>query len=464
MNVRLALCLVIVAASSALRAQERSLVTAAQQEPRPLAITNVTVIDVAAGARLPNRTVIVEGNQITATGAAGAVPVPARAIRIDGAGKFLMPGLIDTHVHLALARNRDSLGAIGPLLAHGVTGVRDAGAGGQDAWLVALRDRVSRGEVLGPRMYVSGMVAGRTLARAGVDATTLARQLVDLRVDGLKIRDGLKMDEIRAVLAVAAEARLPVYGHTYDAVNRDRDEVYTLEAIRAGVSGTMHVLGMPQLGGNERPTPPSRSRSEAWQQWWVYYAIFWLHTDPAAEQALIDTMVARGAWLEPTLVTEDWVANPDVYRDSWVVRHLPGSFAAAHEGFPALDGTAREQYRAAFARMMDFVRRFHQAGGRLVAGTDCIPACGYGLNDELRLLVQAGLTPAAAVRAATIDAARVLGWADRLGRVEKGLVADLVLLEADPLQDIRNVSRVDAVVANGRLLDRKQLALLAPRD
>jgi imidazolonepropionase-like amidohydrolase len=103
--------------------------------------------------------------------------------------------------------------------------------------------------------------------------------------------------------------------------------------------------------------------------------------------------------------------------------------------------------------MKDFVGRFHRAGGIVITGTDCTPQCGYGIQDELRLLVDAGLTPAAALRAATSDAARVLGWADSVGVVKAGYVADLVILEADPLRDIANAGRVRAVVANGRFLD-----------
>jgi imidazolonepropionase-like amidohydrolase len=137
-----------------------SLAAVAQVTPsaqQPLAFTNVIVIDVAAGRTLLNQTVVVDDNRIASLGDTGTVRVPDRARRIDGLGKFLIPGLIDTHVHLAVRADRDELRLIGPLLANGVTGVRDAGAGGQDASLVALRDRITRGEIVAPRLYVSGM-------------------------------------------------------------------------------------------------------------------------------------------------------------------------------------------------------------------------------------------------------------------------------------------------------------------
>jgi imidazolonepropionase-like amidohydrolase len=110
--------------------------------------------------------------------------------------------------------------------------------------------------------------------------------------------------------------------------------------------------------------------------------------------------------------------------------------------------------------MKDFVRRFHRAGGVVVAGTDCIMGCGYGFADELRLLVESGLSPAESLRAATSDAAAILGWGDRVGRVAAGAAADLLVLDEDPLRDVRNVTTLRALVINGRHLDRSQLDAL----
>lgn len=423
------------------------------------AITDITLIDVAAGRALANQTVVVSEGRIASIGQRGRIRVPAAARRIDGRGKFLIPGLIDTHIHLATSADRDRLRAVVPLIVHGVTGVRDAGASGQDEWLVTLRRRVANGDVLAPRMYVSGMLSRRSIERSGLgDAAALARRQLDLGVDGLKIRDGLTREDIRAILEVASTANRPVYGHTYDTVSREREQIYTLDAVRNGVSGTMHVMGMPQLGSGERPTPPPGPRFEAaWQTWWVYYASLWRHADPNAERELIETMVFRNAWLEPTLITEDWIVNAATYREGWRERGLPGSFERAHEGFPAVTGVSLQQYGEAVTRMKDFIRRFHKAGGVITAGTDCLPVCGFGLHDELELLVSAGLSPAAALRAATLDAARVLRWDASVGRIAPNLIADLVLLDGNPLQDIRQVRRVRAVVTNGRYLDRDRL-------
>jgi imidazolonepropionase-like amidohydrolase len=114
--------------------------------------------------------------------------------------------------------------------------------------------------------------------------------------------------------------------------------------------------------------------------------------------------------------------------------------------------------------MRSFVRRLNEAGGVVVAGTDCIPRCGYGLQEELRLLVESGLSAADALKTATVNAAQVLGWGARLGRVAAGRWADLVLLEANPLRDIASTRRVVGVVAAGRYLDRSALDALLARD
>lgn len=425
-----------------------------------LAIVGVTVVDVETGRTIPEQTIVLNAGRITTIGAATSIPVPTGAHVVEGKGKFLIPGLIDTHVHLGNSAQRDQLQAIGPLLAHGVTGVRDAGAGGQDDWLLALRNRISKGEVLAPRLSVSGMVSSRSVARAkAADPVTLARDLVARGVDGLKIRDGLTNDDVRAVIGVGRGANIPVYGHTSDAAARERDETYTLDAIRSGAAGNMHIMGIAQVGANPRPPLPAGPRfgPTNWEPWWIYYATLWRHVDAAAELELITTMVRLGAWLEPTLITEDFVVNSAAYRESWTSRKLGGSFELMSAGFPKPAGTALQEYRDAFGRMKDFVRRFHMAGGTIITGTDCLPWCGYGLPDELRLLVEAGLTPAAAMRAATIDSAKALRWQDRVGRIAPNFLADLVLLDANPLQDIGNVRRVHAVIVNGRYLDRAAL-------
>jgi imidazolonepropionase-like amidohydrolase len=170
-------------------------------------------------------------------------------------------------------------------------------------------------------------------------------------------------------------------------------------------------------------------------------------------EALIDTMIARKVWYEPTrLVTYYWNHLGDYDRAALSPHHRWTQDVKAGTT-PAAPSALSLGIEAAEAR---FIRRFHDAGGVIVAGTDDIPFAPYGVSEELRLLVLAGLSPLAAIQASTINAAQVLGWSDA-GAIEAGKVADLVVLDADPLQDILNVRKIRAVVLEGRLIDRRAL-------
>jgi imidazolonepropionase-like amidohydrolase len=149
--------------------------------------------------------------------------------------------------------------------------------------------------------------------------------------------------------------------------------------------------------------------------------------------------------------------NPEVWSRSPLRRHVPGWWEEVSYGTPGFDGEHWQEYRAGFVRMKEFVRRFHEAGGLITAGTDSLPFPAFSLHEELELLVEAGLSPMAALQAATRDAARVLRRDGHIGTVEEGKLADLVLLGANPLDDIRHIRRIKAVVVRGQLLQREDL-------
>jgi hypothetical protein len=241
-------------------------------------------------------------------------------------------------------------------------------------------------------------------------------------------------------------AGVPVYGHTY---------AYPVEAVEAGVDGVMHVDGLLVLPSGGIPVPPPHDTAD-WAATWLHTMSGWLHRDVAAGDDLLRSMVSRGTWLEPTLVVFDWIAEPEYYRDHPAL-YRGDSYAQLREGFPTPTGTTAAEARAAVAEMGRFVARFHELGGIILAGTDSWVLDGMDLHEELRLLVRAGLSPAAALQAATINAARALSWDDRIGIIRAGHLADLVLLEANPLDDILNTRRIRAVVHGGQYLDRAAL-------
>jgi hypothetical protein len=181
----------------------------------------------------------------------------------------------------------------------------------------------------------------------------------------------------------------------------------------------------------------------------------------AEESRLLDAFLARGAWLEPTLTTEALVLHDDWYRgrpENRLALELWGeSYDQVRSGFPTFTGSDLRLARLGYIRMQRFVRRFHEAGGRVIAGSDVLPWPTARLHEELRLLVDAGLSPMAALQAATRNAAGALGWEMRTGTIEPGREADLVLLDRNPLEDITNTKRIRAVFRAGRVFNRAAL-------
>lgn len=431
-----------------------------------LALTRLNLVDVENGRVLPEHTVLIAGDRIEAVGPSARVPVPPGAQVVQAQGRYLIPGLVDTHTH---AHGwLDETESIPPLfrwfLANGVTTVRDASGMGREKTFVELRQKVERGEILTPRIYVSGTASVQNVGRHGAaDLRDLTRRLIALGVDGIKIIL-LTRDEALAVLEEARLADVPVYGHTYvfggDRMGRPDltfgVDSYTLDVVRAGISGVMHVESTAPTPAHMPPPPTPQVQAENIVEWVLYWFTRWLHAEEAGVQALIDAMVAHGTWYEPTLSAYHVTAHPERYRQHPGEKYWGGS---VHEfyGLPWFPEQDQPTIAAVMEAAMEFVRRFHEAGGSVIVGSDNLPLPGWGTHDELRLLVEAGLSPLAALQAATVNAARALRWENRIGTIEEGKVADLVLLGGNPLEDIRYAQNISALVVNGRYLDRQAL-------
>jgi cytosine/adenosine deaminase-related metal-dependent hydrolase len=424
-----------------------------------VAIRDVTIISGTPAAAVPHATIIVRGRRIDAVGPSRDLRIPPGARVIDGRGLFVIPGLMDTHVHVAASVGTPALERVlGYELAQGVTGVREASGMGRERELVALRGRIERGELLAPRLYVSGSATPQNLARYGArDWRDLIRTLRDVGVDGIKLRN-LTRAQADTVIRLAREYGLPAYGHTYGpGFSLDN---FSLDALAAGASGIMHVSGAG-------PADSAKTRALAatgWERIWLQLYLNWLDAGEEEEQRLLRALVAHDAWLEPTLSVESFILNDDRYRNRPETRLLWAPYDEARAGLPKFAGEDLALARQGFKRMQAFVRRFNAAGGMVLAGTDMFPWPG-AVHEELRLFVEAGLSPSAALQAATKNPAHALGWEMRTGSISVGKDADLVLLDANPLRDITNTSRIRAVVRAGRVLDRAALdRLLAARD
>ncbi|NOT09843.1 MAG: amidohydrolase family protein [Gemmatimonadales bacterium] len=420
-----------------------------------LAFTNVSVIDGTDSLPRRDQTVVVRGNRIEQVGPSGTVRAPAGARVVPAAGKFLIPGLWDMHVHTAVAGGRDLLGLY---IANGVTGVRDMA--GDWPTLRGWRDEIGRGTLVGPRILASGpyleggdIPIPHLLARTPEEGKAGVDSLVRLGVDFVKIHGRITREAYFAIAARARERGIPFAGHVPRLVG-------AADASEAGQRSIEHLLAIPA------PCTPAESLALR-PRFPVQGALGRCSSTDLAP--LYAQLVRNNTWVTPTFVAQYEVA-------SWPGRVVPGDSLAHYlpealrryvaEIFPMPDSIppgADSAGRAMFAKRQAQVAAMRAAGVGILTGTDAPlrnSPPGFGLHEELLLLVQGGLRPWQAIRAATIEPARYFGMLDSAGTIAAGKLADLVLLDADPLRDIRHTRRIAAVMANGRFfgsVERRKL-------
>ncbi len=440
----------------------------------PVVLRGVTVIDVRTGQRMPSRTVVLANRHIRSVTSAAKARVPKGARVVDARGKFLIPGLWDMHVHPYHYTDI----AYPLFIANGVTGVRDAGSGVPLAILAREKREIAGGHRVGPRLLISGpqineadsgqttITSAATKNELWAHAIMVPRAMARYVVDSLKAAgaDFIKPYEVSRAMyfTLVAEARragIWVGGHLPAESGADRSRAEGREAADSGVTLLDHgtwfnpnvcgdgYTGLPStldiaqcaagaqhlrrhntwvtmLGGFGTLRPGAQARARR-------YLPRWFMGVPSAAAA-----DSQAAIPEPTSTVE------------WKVR-------AEHES----SGEVGQLY-------LSYLSRLHQAGVPLLVGSDMafLPigwfnyiTPGFVVPELLTQLVLAGATPLEALQMGTRNPALALNATDSLGSVEAGKVADLVLLDADPLIDIWNITKIRAVVTNGRYYDRAAL-------
>lgn len=441
----------------------------AGQGSAPIAITHVTLITLDGGgeAAVFDQTVVIENGRITAVGrSVHAVVPPPGATIIDGRGRFLMPGLWDAHAHLTHA----GPSALAAYVAHGVTSVRDLG--GRLDRVREWRRQIENGEIVGPRLFVAGPnIEGawwldavtaflrrdtaldvrsflesspRLRLGAASDADRVVDSLATLGVDYVKFRN-LRADEFRAIAAAARRRRLPLIGHA-------PARVPLAEAAEAGVASLEHMeTVMIRLGD----------------------------ADSIARHAQLAALARAGTAITATLVTDRaYRQTPDSVAYAAIAdtrgihdprrRLLSAELRAAWKfGLDSKRLEGPNDWAASRRRQVADLRIADAAGVPILVGTDLgvsLVYPGSSVHEELRLLVEAGgLTPYEALQGATEHPAATLRRASVSARIAAGERADLVLLTADPLEDIRNSTRIEAVILNGRMFDAQGIQRLVER-
>ena len=425
----------------------------------PFAITNVTVIDGRDSLARASQTVIVRGNRIVAVGSASAVRPPAGATIVDGRGRFLIPGLWDMHVHTDVPAGREALALY---VANGVTGVRDMAS----RWeaLRAWRDSIASGQLVGPRIVASGpyLVGGDSpiphiLARDTGEARAGVDSLARLGVAFVKVHTRLRPDVFFAITRRARERGLSVAGHVSAAVGAQA-------ASDSGVRSIEHMLGVPL------PCTPTDSVALV-PRFPVQAAVGRCSSRDLAP--LYASLARNDTWVTPTLTAMVEVASwprRDLPGDS-VARFIPDTLRRFVAGIFPMPDSVPPGADAVGMRVLQMrqaqIAAMQRAGVGILTGTDAPlrnSPPGFGLHEELWMLAQGGMSNFAVLRAASLEPARYLRMTDSLGTIEPGRIADLVLLDGNPLVDIRNSARIVAVFANGRYFDqaaRRRLLVIA---
>ena len=383
------------------------------QKDSPLALTHVTVIDGTGAPAQPDSTVVIAQGHITAVGPNDAVKIPAGTRVVDATGKFLIPGLCDMHGHLTDATED----AFPLLIMNGVTGVRDMG--GDLAQLDRWRSEIDSRQRVGPHIIRAGPfvdgpkegVTNRLTVRTPEEARRAVHDLKAKGVDFIKVHNALPPEAFFALMDEAHKEHIPVAVHL-------PKNVSSAEASDAGVASLEHVETLYE--------------NDLWRKGATAKTIEQAVDEILGPigQDLFQRSMKNGTWYVPTLVAYErgfvlWSKDPESLK-------------------PRLD---------IHEKNIEVIRMMHKAGVQIMAGSDfsdwgMVP--GVDLHNELALLVEAGFTPMEALQAATLNPAIFLGKTDTYGTIQPGRVADLVLLNMNPLEDISHTRKIHAVVLGGK--------------
>jgi imidazolonepropionase-like amidohydrolase len=405
-----------------------------------VSLTHVTVIDVVGGATLADVTVTISGTRITKV-ARGGIPTGRT---VDATGKFLIPGLWDMHVHWA---DEEYLTTF---TVNGVTGIRLMNGFPEHLnW----RQHIESGSHIGPRMRIAGpLVDGAkptypiiSVAAGTADEARAAVQMTkSAGFDFVKPYSGLSRDAFFALADECKRQNIPFAGHVPDSIDA------TEFAQQGGVS--MEHLRRVDFACTDLTVDPNNPPD--------LVAVDHAY-DPTKAAGVFAMFKVLDTWQCPTLVIsyKQLAGNPDLLSDSHL-QYLPPSLQALYRNLPLTPRRPPDQANTILTTERTIVSAMQSQGVALLAGTDT-PGWGvfpgYALHEELALLVAAGLSPLQALQAATINPARFIGMDGDLGSIQTGKLADLVLLDANPLDDIHNTTKIEAVVQSGKLLTRTDL-------
>ena len=433
----------------------------AEQAPITI-IEGATLIDGTGAAALPQAVLVIEGNTIKTISQQDTTDTtiyPENARVLNAAGKFIIPGLIDMHVHYD-----DWMPEL--FLNHGVTSIVDLAS---HDWVFAQKEGVEKGEIPGPRLFVSSFALDGRLfwnvpffSLDGPEAASqAAQQYVDQNVNLIKTYTEIAPEELQAVVAVAHTAGLPVMGHL--------GSIDARQAAELGIDGLAHASGIALATIAD---PAKVKEMQAFETIGIsvdypHYLLYHAFMDEQKTEALIQLLVQEGVALEPDLVNTSarWAAQRRAaYRtaDTQLLQgpnlaYIPRNIVERilhDQQIHSLTQQEQELLKQGYANLQRFLHRFVEAGGKLLAGSDTASFVlpGISLHREMELFVEAGLSPMQAIQTATKNNAEFLRQ-EHVGTLAVGKQADLLIVNGNPLQDIRHTQAIHTVMKGGKILE-----------
>jgi imidazolonepropionase-like amidohydrolase len=419
-----------------------------------LVLQNVTVVDVRTGKAHPDQTVVLERNRIYSVGPSKSPKYPRNAESVNCKGGYLIPGLWDMHVHLAFGDwFPDAKDISLPLfIVNGVTSVRDMGS---DLDVVQdWRNEIEAGRMVGPRIFTAGPMLDGPKPRfpssiaiaTPEDGRRAVNSLKERGADFIKLQSLIPRDAVLAIAEEAKKQEIPFEGHVPDAMRAS-------EMSEAGMKSFEHLIGI-----FEGSSPAEDDFLKGGKTEGKFLATY----DEARAASLAALLAKNHTWQCPTLVWERGgnLLDASDFSGDTRVKYVPAPWKnktwkrftdEITQGYGTDDLATRKKF---IEKELEVVRMLHKAGVEFLAGTDTPAGVhifpGFSLHEELQRFVAAGFTPLEALQTATLNPARFFGMQEQLGTIEEGKIADLVLLSANPLEDISNTQKIAGVFVNGR--------------
>lgn len=428
-----------------------------------LVVSGGTLIDGNGGQPLPDAEIVIQAGRFRSVGKKGAASYPPDSKIIRADGRFIIPGLFESHQHY-----RDWVGEL--YLNYGITSAMDMG--NPTDWILAIRDGINKGKIRGPRLFVSGgQMSVRSQARNPEEARKTVRELIAKGVDKIATTTTQTPEVLKVIVEEAEKANIPISGYS----------MYPREAVEAGVGALEHSYSIG-IATKKDPEILRKIRAEQSEEQdrFIKHPLFYLVEDTYDD--FIELLVRKHAVLIPDLAFDykvindrqkqfeqenlNLLTNPGL-RYYPFDDYLPQIIAYSESGIPRPGATGNfgnidrqsaefQQYLRSYRNLQNLIRKLIQSGGRVLAGPDApnMVMPGLSLHHELQLFVDAGLTPMQALMSATKWPATFLRKQDQLGTIEAGKIADLVILTANPLEDIANTKKIENVIKDGQVVDR----------